>query len=138
VWNVLQAGQAVCDQYHIKADPGGAAGDVMKPSFSAICSSRVTAPASPGPGAEIATTSNEFTSGFLQTRPPGRMATASYKSIAFGALKDFLVRYGARDGSACAEFSREGHDENTRLRSRMGYHRYCGQPRRPLLYTQWR
>jgi hypothetical protein len=33
--------------------------------------------------------------------------------IAFGALKGFLdVRYGARDGSACAEFSWEGHDEN--------------------------
>jgi hypothetical protein len=32
--------------------------------------------------------------------------------IAFGALKGFLdVRYGARDGSACAEFSWEGHDE---------------------------
>ena len=33
--------------------------------------------------------------------------------IAFGALRGFLdVRYGARDGSACAEFSWEGHDEN--------------------------
>src|ERR1700746_3523542 len=33
--------------------------------------------------------------------------------IAFGALKGFLdVRYGARDGSACAEFSWQGHDEN--------------------------
>ena len=33
--------------------------------------------------------------------------------IAFGAPKGFLdVRYGARDGSACAEFSWEGHDEN--------------------------
>jgi hypothetical protein len=33
--------------------------------------------------------------------------------IAFGALKGFLdVRYGGRDGSACAEFSWEGHDEN--------------------------
>jgi hypothetical protein len=33
--------------------------------------------------------------------------------IVFGALKGFLdVRYGARDGSACAEFSWEGHDEN--------------------------
>ncbi|MER9191475.1 hypothetical protein [Mesorhizobium australicum] len=32
--------------------------------------------------------------------------------IAFGALKGFLnVRYGTRDGSACAEFSWEGHDE---------------------------
>jgi hypothetical protein len=32
--------------------------------------------------------------------------------IAFGALKGFLdVRYGARDGSACAEFSWEGHDD---------------------------
>jgi hypothetical protein len=33
--------------------------------------------------------------------------------IVFGALKGFLdVRYGARDGSACAEFSWEGYDEN--------------------------
>ncbi len=33
--------------------------------------------------------------------------------IVFGALKGFLdVRYGARDGSACAEFSWEGNDEN--------------------------
>ncbi|WP_312022772.1 hypothetical protein [Bradyrhizobium sp. 2S1] len=33
--------------------------------------------------------------------------------IAFGALKGFLdVRYGTRDGSACTEFSWEGHDEN--------------------------
>lgn len=33
--------------------------------------------------------------------------------IAFGALRGFLdVRYGTRDGSACAEFSWEGHDKN--------------------------
>lgn len=33
--------------------------------------------------------------------------------IAFGALKGFLdVRYGARDGVACAEFSWEGYDDN--------------------------
>lgn len=33
--------------------------------------------------------------------------------IAFGALKGFLdVRYSTRDGSACAEFSWEGHDES--------------------------
>jgi hypothetical protein len=33
--------------------------------------------------------------------------------IAFGALKAFLdVRYSARDGSAFAEFSWEGHEEN--------------------------
>lgn len=38
---------------------------------------------------------------------------AANGEIAFGALKGFLdVRYGARDGSACAEFSWEGHDEN--------------------------
>ena len=36
--------------------------------------------------------------------------------IAFGALKGFLdVRYGTRDGSACAEFSWEGNDENDPL-----------------------
>jgi len=58
--------------------------------------------------------------------------------IAFSALKGFLdVRYGARDGSACAEFSWEGR-ERSRLRSRMGYPRHCGQARWPLLYTQWR
>ncbi|MFK4654247.1 hypothetical protein ABIF97_004181 [Bradyrhizobium japonicum] len=33
--------------------------------------------------------------------------------IAFGALEGFLdVRYGARDGSPCAEFSWEGYDDN--------------------------
>ncbi len=33
--------------------------------------------------------------------------------IAFGALSgDLDVRYGARDGSACAEFSWEGLDDN--------------------------
>ena len=33
--------------------------------------------------------------------------------IIFGALTGFLdVRYGSRDGSACAEFSWEGNDEN--------------------------
>ena len=33
--------------------------------------------------------------------------------IIFGALTGFLdVRYGSGDGSACAEFSWQGHDEN--------------------------
>jgi hypothetical protein len=33
--------------------------------------------------------------------------------IAFGALKGFrAVRYGARDGAACAEFSWQGYDDN--------------------------
>ena len=33
--------------------------------------------------------------------------------IVFGALQGFLdVRYGSRDGSACAEFSWQGHDDN--------------------------
>lgn len=60
--------------------------------------------------------------------------------IAFKALKGFLdVRYGTRDGSACAEFSWEGHDENgSVLRSRMGYGRYRGQTYRPFPYPQWR
>ncbi|MCP4385708.1 MAG: hypothetical protein GY798_30585, partial [Hyphomicrobiales bacterium] len=36
-----------------------------------------------------------------------------FGEIVFGALKGFLdVRYGARDGSACAEFSWEGYDDN--------------------------
>jgi hypothetical protein len=33
--------------------------------------------------------------------------------IVFGALQGFLdVRYGSRDGSACAEFSWQDHDDN--------------------------
>ena len=32
---------------------------------------------------------------------------------AFGAMRGFLdVRYGSRDGSACAEFSWQGNDDN--------------------------
>lgn len=60
--------------------------------------------------------------------------------IAFGALKGFLdVRYGARDGSACAEFSWEGHDENDPAWwARMGHDRYRGSPRRTLLHPQRR
>ena len=38
---------------------------------------------------------------------------AANGEIAFGALTGQLdVRYGARDGSACAEFSWEGQDDN--------------------------
>ena len=38
---------------------------------------------------------------------------ASDGKIVFGALQGFLdVRYGSRDGSACAEFSWEGQDGN--------------------------
>jgi hypothetical protein len=59
--------------------------------------------------------------------------------IAFGALKGFLdVRYGTRDGSACAEFSWEGHDENDPSCGRGWTMRHCGQARRPLLHPQWR
>ena len=37
---------------------------------------------------------------------------ASDGKLVFGALQGFLdVRYGSRDGSACAEFSWEGQDE---------------------------
>ena len=37
----------------------------------------------------------------------------SGRRIAFGALKSFLdVRYGTRDGSACAEFSWEGNGQD--------------------------
>ena len=60
--------------------------------------------------------------------------------IAFGALKGFLdVRYGARDGSACAEFSWEGHDENDPACGR-GWVvvRHRRPPRRPLLHPQRR
>ena len=43
----------------------------------------------------------------------GREELANCLIYQIGALKGFLdVRYGARDGSACAEFSWEGHDEN--------------------------
>ncbi len=56
---------------------------------------------------------------------------ASGRKIVFGALQGFLdVRYGSRDGSACAEFSWEGQDDNdpacgrgwerSRLWARMG------------------
>jgi hypothetical protein len=39
--------------------------------------------------------------------------------IAFGPLKGFLdVRCGTRDGSACAEFSWEGNDENDPIAGR--------------------
>ena len=39
--------------------------------------------------------------------------------IAFGALNgDLDVRYGARDGSACAEFSWEGLDDNDQASGR--------------------
>ena len=56
--------------------------------------------------------------------------------IAFGALKGFLdIRYGARDGSACAEFSWEGHDENDPACGRgWAVFEYCRPPRRPLLH----
>src|SRR6476469_6094945 len=58
--------------------------------------------------------------------------------IAFGALKGFLdVRYGARDGSACAEFSWEGHDQNDPSCGR-GWAVHRGQACRPLLHTQRR
>ena len=37
----------------------------------------------------------------------------AYGEIAFGALERFFdVRYGARDGAACAEFSWQGYDDN--------------------------
>jgi hypothetical protein len=60
--------------------------------------------------------------------------------IAFGALKGFLdVRYGARDGSACAEFSWEGHDENDPACGRgWGDDRDCRPSGRPLLHPQCR
>jgi hypothetical protein len=41
---------------------------------------------------------------------------ASDGEIVFGALKGWLdVRYGSRDGAACAEFSWEGHDETDQV-----------------------
>lgn len=58
----------------------------------------------------------------------------SDSEIAFGAFEGFLdVRYGTRDGSACAEFSWDGHDEND-----LSFGRHCGQAGRSLLHPQWR
>ena len=54
---------------------------------------------------------SEQVAGFILECMAGFVGIRS--EIAFGALKGFLdVRYGARDGSACAEFSWEGQDEN--------------------------
>lgn len=60
--------------------------------------------------------------------------------IAFGALKGFLdVRYGARDGAACAEFSWEGYDDNDPACGRgWGHHRHCGATRWPPFHPQRR
>lgn len=60
--------------------------------------------------------------------------------IAFGALKGFLdVRYGARAGAACAEFSWEGHDDDHPASwSWLGRYRHGRAPRRPLLHPQRR
>ena len=58
--------------------------------------------------------------------------------IAFGALKGFLdVRYGTRDGSASAEFSWEGNDENDPASGRRLVV-FCRPPRRTLLHPQRR
>lgn len=44
---------------------------------------------------------------------------ASNGEIAFVAVKGFLdVRYGSRDGAACAEFSWQGHDDADEARGR--------------------
>jgi hypothetical protein len=63
----------------------------------------------------------------------------SVGEIAFGALKGFLDVYGARGGSACAEFSWEGRGENDpacgRRWAKIGT---AGKIRRPLYITQWR
>ena len=59
--------------------------------------------------------------------------------IAFGALNGFLdVRYGARDGSACAEFSWEGKTKTTPPAVADGCHRHRRPPRRSLLHPQRR
>ena len=60
--------------------------------------------------------------------------------IAFGAVNGYLdVRYGSRDGSACAEFSWEGlRRRRPRLRPRLGHDRHRRPPRRPLLHPQRR
>jgi hypothetical protein len=60
--------------------------------------------------------------------------------IIFGALTGFLdVRYGSRDGSACAEFSWQGHDEaDEACGPRLGCIGHCRPSRRALLYPQRR
>jgi hypothetical protein len=39
-------------------------------------------------------------------------AAQSYAKVSGGSLRYLDVRYGTRDGSACAEFSWEGNDES--------------------------
>jgi hypothetical protein len=57
----------------------------------------------------------------------------------FGAVKGWLdVRYGARDGAACAEFSWEGHNDRPGFWPRLGHPRHRGPPRRPSLHPQQR
>jgi hypothetical protein len=63
---------------------------------------------------------------------------AASGEIVFGALNgDLDVRYGSRDGSACAEFSWEGFDDNDAACG-MGRCRNRRSPRRPLLHPQRR
>lgn len=56
--------------------------------------------------------------------------------LVFGAVKGWLdVRYGARDGAACAELSWEGHnDADPALRPRLGHPRHRRSPRWPPLH----
>ena len=59
--------------------------------------------------------------------------------IVFGALNGVLdVRYGSRDGSACAEFSWEGFDDNEPPAVAAGDHRTRRSSGRPLLHPQRR
>jgi hypothetical protein len=69
----------------------------------------------PLPAAGVSSKWTTWDSDFLDLVEEGHLTFEgkSEGEIAFGALKGFLdVRYYARDGSACAEFSWEGHDEN--------------------------
>ncbi len=75
---------------------------------------RVPAFARPSPAAGA---SSRWTSGTTTSSTSSRRRTSRFEGdgdgeIAFVAVKGFLdVRYGSRDGSACAEFSWEGYDE---------------------------
>jgi len=60
-------------------------------------------------------------------------------AFVFGTVKGWLdVRYGARDGSACAEFSWEVKRHRPRLRPRVGHFRHRREARRAHLHPQQR
>jgi hypothetical protein len=71
----------------------------------------------PAAGALSKWTTGTATSSILSKRRTSPWVSPKVKSL-------LTVRYGERDGSACAEFSWEGLDENDPPASRMGYDRH--------------